>query len=100
MKRVVFHPAANREARAAARRYEKLRAGLGVELQAELDAAVNRVEQTPRLYAAESGAIRVCPLHRFPYSLFYEELADRIWVAAVGHHSRRPRYWKRRRPKP
>jgi hypothetical protein len=48
--------------------------------------------------AAESGATRICPLHRFPYSLFYEDLPDRVWVAAVGHHRRRPSYWARRRP--
>ena len=52
----------------------------------------------PHLYAAESGAIRIGPLHRFPYSVYYEELEDRIWVAAVGHHSRRPGYWARRKP--
>jgi hypothetical protein len=50
------------------------------------------------MYAAESGTIRICPLHQFPYSVYYEELADRVWVAAVGHHSRRPGYWARRRP--
>ena len=65
---------------------------------AELDAALARIQQNPQMYAAESGSIRVCPLHRFPYSVYYEELADRIWVAAVGHQSRRPGYWARRRP--
>ncbi len=40
----------------------------------------------------------MAPLHRFPYSVIYEELADHIWVAAVGHHSRQPGYWACRRP--
>ena len=98
MKPVEFHPAAFREARAAALRYESLRTGLGADFRAELAAALNRVQQNPQLYAAESGAIRMCLLHRFPYSIVYEELADRVWVAAVAHQSRRPGYWKRRRP--
>lgn len=98
MKPIDFHPNAAQEARDAAARYEGLRAGLGDDFRAELEAALVRVRQNPQLYAAEWGSIRVCPLHRFPYLVFYEELTDRIWVAAVGHHGRRPGYWARRRP--
>jgi len=98
VKPVDFHPDAAQEARAAAAHLEGLRAGLGDDFRAELDAALARIQQNPQLYAVESGSIRVCPLHRFSYSVFYEELDDRIWVAAVGHHSRRPGYWARRRP--
>ena len=98
MKRINFHPDAAQEARDAAARYEMLQPGLGSDFRAELRAALTRIRQNPQIYAAESGSIRVCPLHRFPYAVFYEELADRIWVAAVGHHSRRPGYWARRRP--
>ena len=98
MKRVEFHPAADREAHNAALRYEDLRSGLGVDFQTELDAALTRIQQNPQLYAAESGTVRLCPLHRFSYSIVYQELPDRIWVAAISHHGRRPGYWRRRRP--
>ena len=98
MKPLDFHPDAAQEARGAGAHYEGLRAGLGDDFKAELDAALNRIQQNPQMYAAESGAIRVCPLHRFPYAVYYEELDDRIWIAAIGHHSRRPGYWRRRRP--
>ena len=60
--------------------------------------ALARIQQNPGMYGVESRAIRVCPLHRFPYAVYYEELSDRLWVAAVGHQSRRPGYWSRRRP--
>ncbi len=90
MKPIDFHPNAAAEARDAADYYEGIRAGLGSDFRA----ALARIREN----AAESGSIRVCPLHGFPYSVFYEELADRIWVAAVGHDSRRPGYWSRRRP--
>ncbi len=98
MKPVDFHPDAAEEAREAAARYESLRVGLGVDFQTELDATLARIRSNPQMYAAESGTIRFAPLHRFPYSVIYEELADRIWIAAVGHHRRRPGYWARRRP--
>ncbi len=98
MKPIDFHPDAAQEARAAAAKYEGLQAGLGDDFRVELEAALARIRQIPQAYAAEAGAVRVCPLHRFPFSVYYEELVDRIWVAAVGHHSRRPGYWARRRP--
>jgi plasmid stabilization system protein ParE len=97
VKSVEFHPDAAQEVQDAAAHYERLRAGLGDDFRAEVDAALARIQQNPQLYATESGSIRVCPLHRFPYSIFYEELDDRIWVAAVGHQARRPGYWARRR---
>jgi plasmid stabilization system protein ParE len=98
VKPIVFHPDAAQEARDIADYYERLRAGLGDDFRADLEAALARIQQNPQLYPAESGSIRVCPLHRFPYSVYYEEFTDRIWVAAVGHQSRRPGYWARRRP--
>jgi hypothetical protein len=75
---IEFHPDAAQEASDAVDYYEGLRPGLGDDFRAELDAALNRIQQNPKLYAVQSGAIRVCPLHRFPYSVYYEELTDRI----------------------
>jgi toxin ParE1/3/4 len=98
MKPVEFHPDAAQEARDAAAHYEGIRPGLGASFQADLEAALTRIGANPLMYAAESGTIRICPLHQFPYSVFYEDLVDRVWVAAVGHHRRRPGYWARRRP--
>ncbi len=71
---------------------------MGDDFRADLAAALARIQQNPDLYAIQSGAVRVCPLHRFPFSVYYEVLADRIWVAAVGHQRRRPGYWSSRRP--
>jgi len=98
VKPIEFHPDAAQEANDAVDYYDGLRAGLGDDFRTELEAALARIQQNPQLYAAERGAIRACPLNRFPYSVYYEEMADRIWVAAIAHHSRRPGYWARRKP--
>lgn len=98
MKPIDFHPDAALEANDAVDYCDALRAGLGDDFRDELNAALARIQQNPSLYAVERGAVRVCPLHRFPYSVYYEELAGRIWVAAVGHQSRCPGYWSRRKP--
>jgi plasmid stabilization system protein ParE len=98
MKPIEFHPDAAEEARDAVAYYEAKRTGLGDDFRAELEAALVRIQQSPQTYAVESGAVRLCPLHRFPFSIYYEALTDRIWIAAVAHQSRRPGYWTRRRP--
>jgi len=50
------------------------------------------------MYAVELAEFRACPLKRFPYTIFYIDLDEQIWVGAVAHQSRRPGYWARRRP--
>ena len=92
MKPVIFHPAARDEIEEAAARYEEQRAGLGREFRTEFEAALGRIVYNPLLYAIEIGEFRACPLRRFPYSIFYIDLDDRIWVGAVAHQSRRPGY--------
>jgi plasmid stabilization system protein ParE len=94
-----IHAEAEEELRAALASYEEERAGLGGEFRQEFEAALERVRQNPLMYAAEdaSGA-RLCPFHRFAYNLVYLDLGDHIWIAAVAHQHRRPRYWARRRP--
>lgn len=99
MKPATLHTDAEAELWEAADYYERQRAGLGGEFRRELEAALQRVRENPKAYAAEDDpGVRYCPLRRFPYTLVYVELDDRIWVAAVAHQRRRPRYWTRRRP--
>ena len=99
MKPVVLHADAEAEVWEALDYYEAQRAGLGGEFRREFEAALQRVRGNPDAYAVEDDpAVRYCPLHRFPYTLVYVELDERIWVAALAHQRRRPRYWAGRRP--
>lgn len=99
MKPVTLHSDAEAELREALDYYESRRAGLGGEFRREFEAALQQVRENPNLYAAEDDAgVRYCPLRRFPYTLVYLELDDRLWVAAVAHQRRRPRYWAQRQP--
>jgi hypothetical protein len=79
MKPVDFHPDAAEEAREIAAYYEGIRAGLGADFRAELDAALARITNNPLIYAAESRAIRVCPLHNFP-----TRSSTRTWPTGSG----------------
>ena len=90
---IEFHPEAAQEANDSVDYYTGIHIDLGDDFRVELKAALDRIFRNPMLYSIESGAIRTCSLHRFPYSVYFSVFADCIWVAAIGHHSRRPGYW-------
>jgi len=98
LKPIEFDPDAVTDANDTVDYYDRQRPGLGDDFRDELAAALNRIRQHPQMYPIDSDAIRICPLNRFPYSIVYEELDNRIWVGAVAHHARQPGCWSHRRP--
>lgn len=99
MKPVIFHAGAELDLRAAAAYYERERKGLGRELREEVEAAVGRIRRSPRLFPRhDQFGTRKCLVRRFPYTIFFVELEDQIWIAAVAHQKREPGYWSGRRP--
>lgn len=95
------HPLAEVEIDEAFRWYGLRRDGLGLEFLAALDSAMERIARKPLRYARletlpKIDTIRRLLLHRFPYTIIYEVLAD-IHVLAVAHAGREPNYWLDRR---
>lgn len=60
---------------------------------AELDLAIQRVQQAPRRWPAYLGETRRYLPRRFPFSVVFREAADRIEIIAIAHARRRPGYW-------
>lgn len=98
MKPIIIHPQAEEELEEATANYDCQRAGLGKEFRLEFEAALDRLKTQPLLYAIEVDDVRACPLRRFPFTIYYADLEDRIWLAAVAHQHRRPGYWEDRCP--
>lgn len=99
MKPVIFHKEATREIRKAILDYEGQREHLGREFRIEVEAAVQRLRRNPRAYPLyDDLGTRKVVLRRFPFTIFFVELEDSFWIAAVAHQKRRPNYWARRRP--
>jgi toxin ParE1/3/4 len=99
MKPVIFHPEAEAELRAAILYYENQRSGLGADFQAEVEEGVRKIQQTPQAFSLHNDqGLRKFLVRRFPYSIFYLELDDSIWIAAVAHQKRKPGYWASRTP--
>ena len=97
--RVVLHPEASAELRAAALWYDERSIGLGEDLMAEVGETLARIAMAPRSFAVWPGVIgrpepvRRGIVHRFPYVVAFEEHPDHILVLAIGHAKRRPLYW-------
>ncbi|MBA4020399.1 MAG: type II toxin-antitoxin system RelE/ParE family toxin [Pirellula sp.] len=93
-----LHEAAS-ELEEARHYYETCRQGLGTELLDEVAACLAWIHGDPlRGPQHRKTSVRVCLLRRFPYGLYYLPTDDIVWIVAVGHHRRRPGYWKRRVP--
>jgi toxin ParE1/3/4 len=94
-----FHLEATAELTEAADYYEARLPGLGGELIAEVDRAIEQIRRTQGAGASHGKyGMRRRVLQRFPYVIFYRDLPDFIWIAAVAHGKRRPGYWRHRAP--
>jgi toxin ParE1/3/4 len=99
MKPVIIHREAKAELDEAIGWYNDKQDGLGLDLQEEVENAVVRIERDSGVGASYRNTdFRFCHVKRFPYILYYLELDDYLWVAAIAHERRRPGYWRKRSP--
>jgi hypothetical protein len=97
LKAAVFHREATAELDEAIARYENQRPGLGLDFLLSIEQATLRIQRNPSAFPLhENTTLRRYVLMRFPYSIFYQEMPDCIWIAAIAHQKRRPGYWKSR----
>ena len=93
----MVHSAARIELDEAMGYYESRARGLGLDLQKKVEQAVGAIQQSPESWPAHKRTgFRKYFVERFPFTVFYMDLPDLIWIVAVAHGSRRPDYWKRR----
>jgi toxin ParE1/3/4 len=94
-----FHIEAEREIEDAVDYYERQRIDLGRDVRIKMEEAAARIRRNPKLFSHfRNTDFRKCFVERFPYTIFFRELDDGIWVAAVAHQKRREGYWLDRTP--
>ena len=81
--------------------YERQRPGLGGEFLDELDSVIERARNNPQEFprwefVTKQHDVRRARLGRFPHQLLFVILGTDVWVTAVAHPSRTPRYWVKR----
>jgi toxin ParE1/3/4 len=97
VKPVVIHSAARAELDEAMAFYENCAQGLGIDLQLKVQEAVESIQHSPDSWPPHKrSGLRKYFVQRFPFTLFYINFPDHIWIVAIAHTSRRPDYWKRR----
>jgi plasmid stabilization system protein ParE len=82
----------------AIRYYEDAELGLGMRFRVVLETMVRHLRDHPEIYRVRSADQRRINLRTFPFYLPFIIRGDTVWVLAVAHESRRPRYWISRRP--
>ena len=91
-----YLPLAREELNEAAAFYEAWVPGLGVVFLDDLEHAIERVRENPRIGAQVERGFRLSFLRRFPFSIVYVLRDREIVIAAVAHQRRRPGYWRGR----
>ena len=76
----------------------KNKAGLGAEFFDLVADRINLIRSFPRIYRAKGHGIRVAPMKKFGYQIYFQtdENLQTIIVVAVLHGSRDPNIWKNR----
>jgi len=91
--RAWVHPQAVAEARAAREWYQARNAEVAEAFMAELDSALDQIEEAPRQWPPYLGDTRRYLLRRFPFFVVYRETKGGIEVLTVAHAHRQPGYW-------
>ena len=96
MKPHVFHPEADAEYTRAVQYYGAIRPELGSRLYDEIERLIEEIRRQPERFFRFNPPARRALARKFPYSVVYLELPDRIWIVAVMHAKQRPGYWRER----
>ncbi len=92
MKRIEFHPEADRELVEAQGWYRERSQFAAQAFALEVDEALGRIAENPERWVAMPGGERRLTLSRFPYSILYRIRGGDVFVVAIAHHKRRPEY--------
>jgi hypothetical protein len=76
--------------------YEGRCAGLGLDFEKEIKAAIELIRRSPDRWPLQPDGTRRYLIHRFPYFIVYLEDKGPVWVIAFAHCRRKPAYWSGR----
>jgi len=96
MKAITILHEAEKELGEAVEYYESQSPGLGLDFQAEIEASVQAISESPDRWPLRTDGTRRYLTRRFPYVVVYVRLQEHIWIIAIAHCRRRPHYWSAR----
>lgn len=93
---MIISPEAEAELASAQGWYDQQRQGLGVELVAQVEATLQRIDRTPQMHGTIYQDVRRAVVRRFPYVVYYRIVDGEAVVIAIVHGSRDPKTWQSR----
>ena len=97
MMQVTFHRLAAVEYQQAHAWYSRQGVDVAARFVEAVNLAIERVRADPTSQPIEPPSFFWARVRRFPYRLIYDfTLPGDVFMIAVAHSSRRPRYWRRR----
>jgi toxin ParE1/3/4 len=93
---IEFHPEALEEAEAARGWYSERSLVASRAFVSEMIHSVETVSQDPEMWPVFEKVTHRYVFQRFPFSLIYRLIEDKIQVVAIAHSKRKPGYWRER----
>lgn len=97
MTSVIISPEAEADLTQAYQWYEEQVEGLGSEFLLCVEACIQSIARSPKIYQKVHKNIRRALVRRFPYGIFFIEEANHIRLVAVFHARRAPATWQKRK---
>ncbi len=72
--------------------YEEQKTGLGDTFLDEVERSLNKLKNHPFHYGIIKNWIRKIKINKFPFLIIFEISEDSVFVTAIRHTSRRPKY--------
>lgn len=96
-RRVIIRPEAVDDLNDAFDWYESQKLGLGREFSIEISQRIDKIEESPLLFADIGGGIRRILARKFPFAVYYLTNDEYTVVLAILHCARDPKTWKKRK---
>ena len=96
MNRIRFHELAGKELLDARDYYDDLVYRLGEKFVIEIEKCLNVIKVNPFAYPVVIQNVRKAVVIKFPYSILYRVEKDKIYILAIMHQKRKPKYWAER----
>ena len=96
MNEIEFHPDVATDIKESFDWYQKQADGLGDDFLNELESAYQAVSELPGTWPKFQNNFRRFLLSKFPFSIIYRANNELVYVVAVMHNSRKPKYWLKR----
>jgi len=91
-----FHELARRELLDARDYYDDLVYRLGEKFVIEVERCLNIIKTNPLAYPVVKQNVCKAVVIKFPFSILYRLEKDNIYILAVMHQKRKPKYWVER----